>query len=84
MTNVVGKVGDSLLSKRIGIPEFIENSVEFGRNVLGKTEPVAILADTNSPNLTRPRIDILKQVSMQREIVIEIEFTGRERLLGAG
>ena len=84
MTNVVGEVGDGLLSERIGIPEFIENSVEFGRNVLGKTEPIAILADTDSPNFTRPRIDILKQVSMQREIVIEIEFAGRERLLGAG
>jgi hypothetical protein len=52
--------------------------------MLGVTEPIAALSNTDCTGLPRPIVDVLKQVMVDRPIMGEIEKAGGERFVDAG
>src|SRR5207245_4972476 len=64
--------------------QFVEQLGRLAFDVLGEAEWVAALEQPDSSNLSRPFVDVLKKMMVDRLVVCEIQSPARQRLFCAG
>ena len=69
--------------KIVIVPEFLENRCCLAFDVFWKTERIAAFQNADRSGLSSPIIDVLKEVMMDRLIVLEIQIACGEWLLRA-
>ena len=66
--------------EKVFFGQTIKSLLQLPFNILGITEGIAALRDTNTPRLTRPFVDIMDKMPMDCTIVLIIQFACRQRL----